>query len=419
MPDAQTMLLDALRSRLDQALDFLKRLVDVNSFTANREGVNRVAGVMAEMFAEMGFAAELVDSDHSDYGQHLFLRRRLIRSGTVEDANEKSLRPVVLVTHSDTVFPPEEEQRNEFHWQESPGEGRIYGPGTVDNKGGTALIWLLLWGIRKVWPDVFAQTDWLIAANASEEVVADDFARRVKERCPAGARAVLVFEGGPRQGSEYHIVTARKGRAEFRLMAHGRAAHAGSSHHEGANAVVALAEAVKAAAAITDYERDLTVNVATIHGGTVLNRVPHEAAAGMEVRAFEPAALQLAEARLQSIAAGHHASEAGVRFDLECLGRTAAWPTDERTLGMFHRWQTAAAQLGVAAIAVRRGGLSDANYLSDLGPILDGLGPAGANAHCSRRSADGREVPEFVHPDSFVPKAAMNALALADWLNGN
>ena len=64
------------------------------------------------------------------------------------------------------------------------------------------------------------------------------------------------------------------------------------------------------------------------------------------------------------------------------------------------------------AQSVSRGGLSDANYLCHLGPTLDGLGPAGANAHCSERSADGSKVPEFVETDSFVPKAAMNVAAL-------
>ena len=62
--------------------------------------------------------------------------------------------------------------------------------------------------------------------------------------------------------------------------------------------------------------------------------------------------------------------------------------------------------------SVSRGGLSDANYLCCLGPTLDGLGPGGANAHCSERSADGSKLPEFVEVDSFVPKAALDVLGL-------
>lgn len=388
--------LDAL---LPDTLMWLKRLVDLNSFTSNAIGVNRVAEVTAEMFAELGFSAELVASEHASYGKHLFLTRK----GSGDE------KPVVLVTHSDTVFPPEEEARNDFHWLESPGENRIYGPGTVDNKGGTALIWLMLHGMRTIAPDVFEKTSWLVASNASEEVVASDFGRLTKERCPDGARAVLVFEGGPRAGSEFQIVTARKGRAEFRIVAHGRAAHAGSSHADGVNAIVALSECVAPVAAISDYARDLTVNVATVQGGTVLNRVPHEAECALEVRAFDPAMLSHAEAEMRRILSGRTGAAA---LSLECIGRTAAWPANEGTMDLFRHWDDAARELGLGALPIKRGGLSDANYLADLGPTLDGLGPVGANAHCSERSAEEGKVPEFVEPDSFVPKAVMNTIAL-------
>ena len=199
-------LLRELNALLPDALIWLKRLVDLNSFTSNAIGVNRVVEVTSEMFDGLGFSADSVASEHAAYGRHLFLTRR----GSGDD------KPVVLVTHSDTVFPPEEEARNDFRWLESPEERRIYGPGTVDIKGGTALIWMMLHALRSLHPQVFEKTNWLIAANASEEVLASDFKRQTETRCPDGARAVLVFEGGPRNGDEFQIVTARKGRAEFR-----------------------------------------------------------------------------------------------------------------------------------------------------------------------------------------------------------
>ena len=72
----------------------------------------------------------------------------------------------------------------------------------------------------------------------------------------------------------------------------------------------------------------------------------------------------------------------------------------------------AAGELPLPVRPVKRGGLSDANYLYGLGPTLDGLGPSGGNAHCSERSADGTKLPEYVDVGTFVPKAALNALAM-------
>lgn len=383
---------------LPEALEWLQRMVEINSFTTNSEGVESLGRLTAACFAPLGFTAELVPARHLEHGPHLFLRRR--------DA-EKKAQPVVLVTHLDTVFPPEEEKQNHFHWQE---EGtRIYGPGIVDNKGGTVLIWLMLRTLRDVLPELFEKMHWLIAANSAEEVIGSDFAERTTERCSEGARCVLVFEGGPVDEAGYHIVTSRKGRLEYRITCEGKAAHAGSNHALGVNAVVELARVLPYVHALNDPDDGLTVNVANVQGGTVLNRVPHLAQAELEMRAFKPAVLETAGMALEAMAGK---TDAGAVITVERLGTTAAWPGGAETQRLFEAWQQAGAQMQIPVLSMARGGLSDANYLCHLAPTLDAMGPAGGNAHCSERSADGSKLPEYVEPESFVPKAVMNILAL-------
>lgn len=394
---------DSLSRRLPDALYWLERMVGVNSFSSHPAGVNQVGALTTVCFADLGFRAESVPSTDATYGAHLFLSR-----------GDAAKRKILLVTHLDTVFPAEEEQRNHFHWHESPGEERIYGPGTVDIKGGTVLIWLVLQALRECTPEVFENTHWLVAANASEEVLSGDFAQRTTERCPNGVDAVLVFEGGPRDGAEWHLVTSRKGRAEYRISAGGNAAHAGSSHASGVNAIVGLCEAVNKATALTNYAADLTVNVGTIHGGTVTNRVPHEAVAELEMRAYEPDILRRAGEDIEALAASKTAN--GSVISISCLGTTPAWPNDASTQALYQQWEAAADLLGMPMKSVSRGGLSDANYLCQLGPTLDGLGPSGGNAHCSERTADGTKVPEYVDVPSFIPKATLSALALVRML---
>lgn len=395
-------LIHHLNEQMPDAMAWLERMVEINSFTGNPLGVNRVGDVTRAFFAELGFEGEAIPSTNPGHGSHLFLR-----------LNEGAKRRVLLVTHLDTVFPPEEEMEQNFHWLPAPAEGRIYGPGSVDIKGGTVLMGMMLRSLQQFAPELYQQTDWLIAANAAEEVMSADFAQRVNERCPGGADAVLVFEGGPRVREEFHLVTARKGRAEYRITAHGRGAHAGSSHAEGINAIVAVSEVVKVVHALSDYKKELTVNLGRIEGGTVLNRVPHEAMVELEMRAFDPAMLERVTTTLEMLCMTR---PYGATITSQCLGTTPPWPADERTESLFACWKIAADHLGLKALATRRGGLSDANYLSHLGPTLDGLGPNGANAHCSERSADGTKVPEYVEMDSFVPKAAMNVLALMELL---
>ena len=75
-------------------------------------------------------------------------------------------------------------------------------------------------------------------------------------------------------------------------------------------------------------------------------------------------------------------------------------------------WSAAAAQLGWQVKPEYRGGLSDGNHIYHRIPTLDGLGPAGMNAHCSERSADGSKDQEYVLVSSFVPKTLLNTLAI-------
>lgn len=404
-----TTLISQLQQHLEQiqpeALRWLEQMVKINSFTANIEGVNELGRLTALCFAELGFEAEQVPSRDAGQGSHLYLSRA-----------KPGAKRVLLVSHLDTVFPSDEEARNDFRWQVCEAEGRIYGPGVIDIKGGTILIWMLLHALRKCVPEVFEATDWLIALNAAEEVMSRDFARCTSERSPMGAEAVLVFEGGPVENGEYHLVSARKGRAEYRLSAIGRGAHAGSAIERGLNAIVALAEVLPSVAALSDPARDLTLNVGSVHGGTVLNRVPHEAVAELEMRAYDPAQLAEAGKLLEALRRPLTNSSAGL--EVQCLGISPAWPCDDRALRLIEYWQAAAADLGLRVKPMRRGGLSDANYLCHLGPTLDGLGPSGGNAHCSERSPDGSKVPEYLETASLVPKAAMNALALLRLLDG-
>src|SRR5438445_678856 len=79
-------------------------------------------------------------------------------------------------------------------------------------------------------------------------------------------------------------------------------------------------------------------------------------------------------------------------------------------------WQEAGRELGISVNVEERGGLSDGNLLWDAVPTLDGLGPWGDHDHCSERSADGSKLPEYVEVPSFVPKAALNTVAILNLL---
>jgi len=391
-----------LVSRLPEYLEILRQMVGINSFTANQAGVNQLGEFSAGIFSTLGFEVEAIPSDNPKYGRHIFLKRPGLTNQTI-----------ALISHLDTVFSPDEEIQNDFFWRVE-GE-RVYGPGTVDIKGGTVMIFMVLDALQRYHPQIFANITWLIALDATEEVLSNDFGQQLKERLNTDTLACLVFEGGTPLATKYPLVTARKGKANFQVLVEGRSAHAGNRHAQGANAIVQMAHTVQQIAGLTNYDQQLTFNVGTIHGGSVVNRVPHFAEAEVEMRTFSPEVfIQGVKNILALNGQGQVTSQDGFacKVEIRPLDQNQPWPRNPQTDRLFEIWTGAGKEVGLAIIPEERGGLSDGNLLWQHYPTLDGLGPVGNNAHCSERAADGSKEQEYTLVSSFVPKALMNIIGI-------
>ncbi len=398
-----------LESELPTALELLRQMVGINSFTLNPAGVNRLAKFTAESFAPLGFTAEYVDSANPLFGNHLVLTRR-----------GRGAKSIAMISHLDTVFPQEEEARNNFHW--SVEGDRIFGPGTHDIKGGTVMMRLVLKALQAHAPAAFENVTWKLLLNSSEEMFSPDFGEVCRSHFDQHTRAALVFEAEGRLGDEHLMVTARKGRATWRVTVAGRGSHAGGKHSHGVNAIVQLGHLLPRIAALTDYSRELTVNVATISGGTVLNRVPHEAVAEGELRAFTADVYEDGKSKLLAFAGPGevHSPADGYPCEVtvEILTESRPWPRNIASDQLCEFWIQAGAEQNYPVNASERGGLSDGNQIWDVVPTLDGLGPWGDGDHCSERSTDGSKLPEYVEISNFVPKAAVNVRAIVKLIGG-
>ncbi len=395
--------------RLPHYLMMLKSWVDVNTFTLNVDGVNQLGAMTADAFVELGFSAEFIQSEQPKYGKHLVLTRKGNGGHTIG-----------MVSHLDTVFPALDEMMNDFRWRE---EGdRIYGPGTIDIKGGTIIIYMMLEALSRFAPEVYDAVTWVVLLDASEETEGEHFGRICNERLD-GAQACLVFEAGYVNGNdEFKLVTQRKGMMTYRVAVEGKASHAGSDHAAGANAIVQMAEVIKRIAGFTDYERDLTFNVGTVSGGTVTNRVPHHATAWVEMRAFDMDAYhhgvrQMLALQEMETLSSNDGYQCMVLVDIH--RQTKPWPKNAGTEQLYAVWRDSAESLGYQVTWQARGGLSDGNFTWENVPTIDALGPDGANVHCSERSADGSKDQEYAIRSSFVPKALLNTVAVLNLVNGN
>lgn len=376
MSDAAKWLTDQLPA-MEAAL---AALVETNSFTGNREGGQRVGRLLEEIFTMPGLDHEVIGSER--YANHLVFK----------SAGRAGEAPVGIVGHLDTVFPP-----GTFEHYRVDGALRR-GPGVLDMKGGLVVV---AWALKAiaVTRGLHAAPPLRIVVVSDEEVGSPEGAPLVRHEL-TGCQACLVFESGRANDA---IVTRRKGTGQATVRAKGRAAHAGNAYWEGSNAIWALARFIDRAQQLSSRERDVTVNVGLVAGGTSKNTVPADARAELDLR-FPTAS---AEASLWD-ALDEHLKSTGVEGAELTLERGVGRTPMERTPGtaaLLERYAACARAHGLAADeAPLQGGGSDGNTSAAMGiPTIDALGPRGRFFHTHD---------EYIELDSVVPKAA----ALADFL---
>jgi glutamate carboxypeptidase len=376
-PSPLDLALAAVPARAAEAVSLTKKLVLVNSFTGNSAGCNHVLAMLEEAFALPGLTPEVVTGGPS-YGDHLVVRS--------DAACAEGARPVLLVGHHDTVFPP-----GVFEgWHETP-DGRAVGPGALDMKGGLAVIRGALAALADA--GVLAQVPACVVSVADEEVGSPS-SMELLRRLSAQATCGLVFESGRANDV---IITRRKGTGLLRVTMLGRAAHAGNDHARGINAIWALSRFVDAAQAMTDASRGITINVGVIKGGTTRNTVPERAECELDLR-FERQADAEAVVAALGVAARHAASGiAGATVEVDGGVQRAPLERSEAQKALFEAYAACAKAAGLGhEEAPLIGGGSDASTLSAAGlPAIDGLGPRGAGFHTSE---------EWIELASFAPK---------------
>jgi glutamate carboxypeptidase len=346
----------------------LRALVEISSWTGDKAGVDAAGAVLR---AAVPLPCTVLPSER--YGDHL-----VFHAGRPASAGG-----VLLVGHLDTVFP-----RGAFVGYRV--EGSIArGPGVLDMKGGLVVATFALQALAQVGLlDALALS---LMVVSDEEVGSPDSAPHLRALA-AGAQAALVFESG-RAGDA--IITRRKGTGTAVAVAHGRAAHAGNAHREGANAIWALARFIDRAQSLTDYDRGVTVNAGTVSGGIGKNTVPARAEALLDLRFVTHADGEALRTAL--LAAAEQSAVPGTRVELTWgAGRAPLERSDASgALRAAYGACQGASGLGDGEMPLVGGG-SDAAITSEAGvPSIDGLGPRGAGFHT---------LDEYVELDSLIPK---------------
>jgi len=410
----------AVAGALPGYLADLGRLVNVDSGSYTKAGVDEVGRWTADALRKLGAAVEV--HSNADLGDTIVARFRGV--GTAR---------VLVIGHLDTVFEPGTVAARPFRVV----GGRAYGPGACDMKAGLlagvyALLALRATAAQRAQPrgatsvaagatgepaGATADSDgatggpgalafrpalpWLplarltFVANPDEEI-GSPVSTPLIRALAADHDAALVLECARANGD---IVSSRKGNLSLELRVRGRAAHAGVEPEKGRSAIVEAAHKTIALQALNGRWPGVTCNVGVFRGGTRPNVVADEALLQVDLRAPTRGSLEAAQAAVHGIAS--RATVPDVTCDVAQRGRH--WPM-ERLPGAADMVETAVALASVLGFELRdasTGGASDANTTAGEGlPTLDGMGPVGGLDHSSD---------EYVELDSVVDRVTLLA----------
>ena len=349
--------LQHVRGMRDEFVDFVSSLCLVESPTDQPLTQSSVHALLEPAFTDLGFDVRVVNGRQS--GNHLLV--------TPKRRSKRGPRQL-LIGHSDTVWPLGTLEQMPVHVR----DGKLFGPGTLDMKGGLSLIVFALRALRDLGlePEVAP----FIFVNSDEEVGSPDSRKHVQRLARVSNRAFVVE---PALGPSGLIKTARKGLGRFDIIVRGRAAHAGLDPEAGASAIVELSHVIQSLDRLNDPAHGITVNVGLIGGGTRPNVIAARATASVDVR-------------VESLEDGRRIEEKvrGIRpvtpdVTIEVTGGVRVAPL-ERTPRNVALWEQAlrcGAELGFELDHGLAGGGSDGNTTSLYTATLDGLGCVGDGAH--------------------------------------
>jgi glutamate carboxypeptidase len=368
-----------LQQQQPAMLSLLERLVDIDSGSYDKPGIDRVGEAVAAFFNDEGIAGEVFPQAEAGDVR----RFHVPGSGNA---------PIVLMGHMDTVFSKGEAARRPFTIR----DGKAYGPGVCDMKAGLVINAFVLAAFRRFGGNQAPLT----GLYTSDEEIGSPASRAMIEQTATGALAVLNAEPGRISGA---VVTGRKGGIFLIMDVMGKAAHSGANHQDGRSAIGALAAKITDLHALTDYERGITCNVGLISGGQSVNTVAPEARGEIDLRYVKAADRDYLVKAVQEIAAREDVP--GTSATLSTKGEFLPLEQTPANKALFDSYAAASAAIDLKVEGEFTGGCADSGFTSAVGaPTLCATGPLGARAHTPE---------EYMVVDSMVPRAEALVMTIA------
>jgi len=343
---------------MDTFLKELEVLVNIDSGLGACDGATQTALLLAEPLVQQGWLLER-HKVSDQCGECIVLKNR-----------EAEHYDVLMVGHTDTVFPAGETQKRPFRRDEK----RAYGVGVIDVKQGDLAIVYILKALPR---EVLDKLNIAVVFNPDEEI-GSPYSKDLIDSIACRTTYGLVFEGA---GGTCTRTIQRKGLMRVHVQFHGRAGHAGYAFTNGGiNTVNEMAYWICELTKLHDPETGTSINAGVARGGQAVNIIPDHSELQLDIRFEKMEEMERVSALLDELA--KHAAEKGITLTEEPRRCTPPMVPTEAVHELCRIAEEVTTGLGLTFALKKRGGLSDANHMSACGcATLDGLGPTGDHDH--------------------------------------
>lgn len=349
-----------INAQKDQMIDLLKNLVNIDSGSYDKAGVDQVAEVLIQLYKDLGFVVEIFPNEKLGNNYRLMHK----------DASNPQ---IFIAAHLDTVFPKGTVAERPFSIEGD----RAYGPGVIDMKASHVLTYYAIKALQDAGNEAYKNVEILL--NCDEEIGSHS-SRALIEKFAEGKSYALVMEPARANGS---IVSARRGVGTYELIIEGKASHSGIAPKDGISAIQELSYKIQALHALSRHDDGLSVNVGLISGGTSVNTVAPNARAEIDVRiTTNEQGIEID--RLVKEVCSQPVLD-GVKLTLTGgINRPPMMKTPESTV-LVNIVKAEAKAMGLDIDDIFTGGGSDASFTAGVGtPSVDGLGPVGGFQHSDK-----------------------------------
>jgi glutamate carboxypeptidase len=367
-------LLAAATAEAPRVTATLEQLVNIETGSSDAEGMAAMGDYLEGRFKTLGASVERIKPKGNAKGDII-----------VATLKGKGRSNLLLIGHMDTVYQRGALAKAPFRVE----DGKAYGPGIADDKGGLAVI---LHALPLLGPKDFGTIT--IAINTDEETGSLGSGAAITDLA-RGKDAVLSFE--PTYIPE-GTVTGTSGTAFVVATITGKAAHAGNAPEQGINALVE-------AAAVIDRTRDLDQGKGKLRfNWTVINQdppgvrniIPDSIMMVGDLRVPDDAAREAFAAEIARRVATP--TIPGAKVEVKVIPGRPPYTADAASMAVIRRAVAIYADIGETLNIApgRMGGGTDAGYAARAGvPVIEALGLPGYGYHSSAA--------EYVHLDA-VPR---------------